>query len=123
VRSDQPLASVDAKLARWLRTPNTQTLVVSLGSHREYSDDNAAQMAIALRSLMQKRPELQVLWKIKKQRKATWFPGNLLAKEQAQGRAQVVDWIRPSMLTVLQEPTVMGLVNHGGAGMWFEGVT
>lgn len=122
VRPDAPLADSDPELHSWVRTEGRKTLVINLGSHRQYTDTDVVEMAAALRTLMERDETVQVLWKLKPTADATWELGNILADEVAQGRVKVVSWIKPSMVTLLAEDGIVCFVNHGGANNWHEGI-
>lgn len=121
VRPDVPLAESDPELKKWINN-GRQTIVVNLGTHRLYNDSNLVELESALRNILRQKGDLQVLWKVKRRKDSKLLLEDLLVEEKNAGRVWIVDWIKPTMLSVLSETGVIGVVNHGGANIWYEGL-
>ncbi|KAL2265787.1 hypothetical protein VTJ83DRAFT_6887 [Remersonia thermophila] len=143
IRPVAPVGEVDPELAAWLaRGP---TVFICLGTHRFFYEDEAVEMATAIRQLLDAAQDkaaiggvpgrLQVLWKLKQPGKLAASGKNgsyptgqgsrvhgVLAEAIDGDRVRVVDWIKPNPAAVLQAGTVVCTVNHGGANSFYDGV-
>ncbi|KAL1952977.1 hypothetical protein VTO42DRAFT_3800 [Malbranchea cinnamomea] len=112
-----PVSSVDPGLAQWLdRRP---TILVNLGTHALIDDAGAKEMAIGLKSVLEQRPDLQVLWKLKTQREIH-SPLEVLREQIADDRVKIVDWLDVEPISILQHENTICYVHHGGANAFFE---
>jgi hypothetical protein len=143
IRPVKPVTELDPELATWLaRGP---TVLICLGTHRYFEEDEAVEMAMAIKHLLDMwedddeiggiRGKLQVLWKLKKPAKSNLFVGgedystgpgshvySLLAGPIQDDRLRIVDWIKPQPMAVLLTGQVVCSVNHGGANSFNEAV-
>ncbi|KAM0326253.1 hypothetical protein ACHAQA_006850 [Verticillium albo-atrum] len=125
-----PVQEADPALADWLaRCP---TVYVNLGTHASYDANEAAQLASALKLVLEeaeKRGEkLQVLWKLKKKVAIEGKPeAGYEGIEEVLGglaeRVRVVDWLDAEPISILESGKVVCSVHHGGANSYFEAVS
>ncbi|KAL1835483.1 hypothetical protein VTJ49DRAFT_6631 [Mycothermus thermophilus] len=144
IRPVVPVVEVDPELATWLgRGP---TVFICLGTHRFFYEDEAVEMATAIKQLLDTAKEkaeiagiqgkLQVLWKLKKPGEQALFGKGadyptekgsrvyeVLGDAMESDQVRIVDWIKPNPAAVLQMGTVVCSVNHGGANSFYDGVT
>ena len=138
------VSETDPRLQAWLK--QGPTILINLGSHIRMDDDMAREFATALRIVLDSKPDLQVLWKlktfggltIKDERKSaqisskpdpkSGFSGCGLApatldpieKELANGRVRVAEWLSADPLAILQTGHVACSVHHGGSNSFHE---
>lgn len=132
------VSEVDPELQSWLmRGP---TVLINLGSHIRMDGSMAREFAASLKVLLDRRPDIQVLWKLKtsgglalqtvnsKAPLDGGFHGNGLERgsldaisdELATGRVKVLEWLSVDPLAVLQSGHVVCSVHHGGSNSFHE---
>lgn len=133
------VAEVDPELQAWLmRGP---TVLINLGSHIRMDGSMARQFAASLKYLLDKRPDIQVLWKLKTTRTPAFQNGtssksnlngdfriagleegplDALSNELATGRVKVLEWLSVDPLAMLQTGHVVCSVHHGGSNSFHE---
>lgn len=136
LRAWQPLRETDPELAAWVvRGP---TVYVNLGTHVVVDEEFAVEMARGLRIMLdgvagvlwrdKRLKGLQVLWKLKrKEEYSVVGPGSriyeLLGEELDTGKVKVVEWFDAEPMAVLEMPTMVCAVHHGGANSFLEAVS
>ena len=126
-----PVQESDAELARWLSARGPNTILINLGSHISSDGPNAIEIAKALRVVLAKRPDVQVLWKLKRrsgsgQSAAAAAAGDsgglygILTTELRDGRVRIVSWLETDPIAILSSGHVGVAVHHGGANSYFE---
>ncbi|KAL7916513.1 glycosyltransferase family 1 protein [Trichoderma velutinum] len=131
IRRCQPLEETDVKLADWLA--EGRTIYVNMGSVVKVSEEQAIEMAKALKTVMDtfnsqtEKARLQVLWKLKKKgRYSVYEPTCSIAKilrhELAHDRVRIVDWIQAEPISILRTGNVVCSVHHGGANSFNEAI-
>lgn len=117
VRQCQPLLVSDPELSQWLTKP---TILISLGSHVRPSETVAVQMAKAIQTVLNDRPDIQVLWKLRYdwQNSATFQ--TVLGASITAGSVRVTPWIQSDIMSVLETGQIVAYVHHGGANSYFE---
>jgi UDP:flavonoid glycosyltransferase YjiC (YdhE family) len=114
-----PLSEVDPAMEEWLK--RGPTLVISLGTHALLSHKSTQEMALALETLLDSRPDLQILWKLKHDAAGSGAECTESLREVIDtGRMRLVDWIKADLVAVLASRNVIGVVHHGGANSFFE---
>ncbi|OKO97557.1 hypothetical protein PENSUB_10351 [Penicillium subrubescens] len=117
LRQCPPLSTSDPGLEAWLTKP---TVLINLGSHVRPSESIAIQMAKGVRTVIAKRPDLKIIWKLK----YDWETSNefqkVLGSAIAAGSAKVVSWIQADIMSVLDTGRIATYVHHGGANSYFE---
>ncbi|OOQ81693.1 hypothetical protein PEBR_42778 [Penicillium brasilianum] len=117
LRQCPPLSTSDPELEAWLTKP---TVLISLGSHVRLSESIAVQMAMGVRTVIQKRPDLRVLWKLMYDWEGSDEFQKVLGSSIAAGSVKVVSWIQADIMSVLDTGQITTYVHHGGANSYFE---
>lgn len=132
----RPASSVevaDPALAGWLASG--PTVYINLGSHFITQEDQAIELAKALRlvfDITEKNSTLsglRVLWKIKRPSEAPYgFEDKspiheIIGKEMDDDRVRIESWINVEPQAILNSGHVICSVNHGGASSWNEAVS
>ena len=116
-----PLADVDAELCAWLKRPGRRTLFINLGSHVASENRHALEIAGAIATVMQRFPDVQVLWKLKNFNAVDPAgPAGLLGEHLAKDRVRIVSWLKADPIAVLKTGRVACCVHHGGANSFYE---
>ncbi|KAL4777532.1 hypothetical protein BDW60DRAFT_213096 [Aspergillus nidulans var. acristatus] len=124
----RPCAPIDEEcpeLAEWLsRGP---TVLVNLGSNVCFDRDQTRKFADGLRMLLDVRPDIQVLWKLKPDRKveaAAWIPEAVqeIFDELLAGRVRIEEWLPVEPICILESGQICCMVHHGGANSYNEAI-
>ncbi|KPM41311.1 hypothetical protein AK830_g5239 [Neonectria ditissima] len=136
LRAAAPLAESDASLAEWLK--GGPVVTINLGTVCQVSQDEAVEMARALRQLLDEGArrggnwsEMRILWKLKKDpgRGPEYHAGpgsalsDVLGAEIEAGRVRIMDWIVAEPNSILNTGDVVCSVTHGGASSFFDSLT
>ncbi|OGM39469.1 UDP-glucoronosyl and UDP-glucosyl transferase family protein [Aspergillus bombycis] len=123
LRPCAPIAEEDPELASWLgRRP---TVLVNLGSHVTYTIDVLKELMVGFRMLLDRRPGVQILWKIKPS------PGTVLEDitlpddlrtAVAEGQVRVEPWLAVEPICILTSDHVECMVHHGGSNSYHEAI-
>ena len=125
------VSETDPGLERWLaRGP---TVYVNLGSICRLTEDQALELALALKTVLQTyrrqsvAPRLQVLWKLKKGGEYEVLDSGCrihgaLGNEINADEVRIVDWLDAEPIAVLQTGHVACSIHHGGANSFNEAV-
>lgn len=119
-----PIEESDPDLLDWLQ--KRPTVLVSLGTHFEAYAETVKEQALGLRILLEARPDIQVLWKLK--REATSEKGGqdnlnaILGQEIKDGRVRIENWLKADPVAILRSGHIVCSVHHGGANSYFEAV-
>ncbi len=128
VRPAATVEEADPKLAAWLhRRP---TVYINLGTHVLYDNDNKRSLAGAIKLLLEaaaeQKQDIQVLWKVNRDKAETELGHATLYKEVGSAaedeRLLIVDWLVAEPISVLNSGAIVCSVNHGGANTYFEAV-
>lgn len=117
LRQCPPLSTSDPELDAWL---TKTTVLINLGSHVRLSESIAIQMAKGVRTVITKRPDLKILWKLKYDWKTSDEFQTVLGSYITAGSVKVVSWIQADIMSVLQTGRIATYVHHGGANSYFE---
>lgn len=121
-----PIAESHPELASWLA--QRSTILVNLGSHILFDEAFATEFATGLRVLLDRRPDIQVLWKLKtqggtKERLYSKDGGfQIIAKELADGRVRIEEWLPAQPIAILHSGSVICMVHHGGSNSYHEAI-
>ncbi|GFZ44334.1 hypothetical protein JCM24511_02056 [Saitozyma sp. JCM 24511] len=108
-----PLQQVDKRLFDWISSRST--VLVVLGSHIRMNKSEAQKILTALRILLDKRPDVQVLWKLMK------FGDFQLDGADVDGdRLRVTSWLEADPMSLLRTGKLICVVNHGGSNSYHE---
>ncbi|RHZ55047.1 glycosyltransferase family 1 protein [Aspergillus thermomutatus] len=116
------LETENADLARWAR--RAPTVLANFGSHVVFDNVTARQFAQGIALLLDRRPETQILWKLK------WNPEIKVddkAFESIRGaiadrRVRITDWLRVEPITLLMSGHIECLIHHGGSNSFHEAI-
>ncbi|TYJ58956.1 hypothetical protein B9479_000394 [Cryptococcus floricola] len=113
LQASTPLELADKELYDWVTA--RPTVMVVLGSHFLTREPVANNMIAAFRVLLDKRRDIQILWKLRK-----YGEYELQGLEEVGDRLRVVDWLDADPLAVLETGNVICSVNHGGSNSYHE---
>lgn len=127
----RPVEDDDMELAKWLA--KGPTIYINLGSICQVSEDQACELASAIRTVLRTvpsaptSPPLQVLWKLKKQGVYDVHePGckifDILGDEFKLGLVRICGWLKPQPIAILNTGHVICNIHHGGANSYYEAV-
>ncbi|KAL4820097.1 hypothetical protein BDW67DRAFT_172886 [Aspergillus spinulosporus] len=125
LRPCDPIEEGCPELAEWLsRGP---TVLVNLGSNVCFDRDQTSKFADGLRMLLDARPDVQVLWKLKPNRKvesAFWIPEAMeeIFDEVLAGRVRIEEWLPVEPICILGSGQICCMVHHGGANSYNEAI-
>jgi hypothetical protein len=140
------VAEADPELETWLA--GNPTVMINLGSHIRIDNEMIREFAVALKVLLDRRPEIQILWKLetsgglslpstktKDKRQSgsatktktenytdTFDPTSLdaITPEIQTGRVKITEWMSVDPLAVLQSGHIICSVHHGGSNSFHE---
>ncbi|KAL5003448.1 hypothetical protein BDV10DRAFT_190867 [Aspergillus recurvatus] len=112
-------------LAKWLS--GRPTVLVNLGSNVCFNRDQTRRFADGLHMLLDARPDVQVLWKLKPDRKVEavdWIPDAVkeIFDEVFAGRVRIEEWLPVDPICILQSGQICCMVHHGGANSYNEAI-
>jgi hypothetical protein len=117
-----PVASSDPDLLDWLQ--QRPTVLMALGTHFEAYAETVREQAIGLRILLDARPDIQVLWKLKAEETSEndgrGTMNSILGQELENGRVRIESWLKADPVAILRSDHVVCAVHHGGANSYFE---
>ncbi|KAF7595863.1 hypothetical protein BBP40_004356 [Aspergillus hancockii] len=123
LRPCAPIIEEDPELAAWLsRRP---TVLVNLGSHVMYTNKELEEFMKGFRMLLDKRPDIQILWKIMPVSGAVVEDPNLpdnLRSAMAEGRVRIETWLAVEPICILSSGHVQCMVHHGGSNSYQEAI-
>ncbi|KAI0111298.1 hypothetical protein GGR51DRAFT_509623 [Nemania sp. FL0031] len=111
-------------LVKWLSI--APTILVNLGSLFVWTEGQAAIMAQALADTLIERPDLQILWKLRKaptDGTGTEYDDSFsmpLIPFLENGRAKLETWLDAEPLALMQTGHIVASIHHGGAGCYHE---
>lgn len=77
---------------------------------------------MGLRVLLDYRPDVQVLWKLKPTLGTGDEFSGIIGKEVEQGQVKLVEWLDADPLAILRTGNVIYFVHHGGSNCYHEAV-
>ncbi|PTU19418.1 hypothetical protein P175DRAFT_0558981 [Aspergillus ochraceoroseus IBT 24754] len=112
-------------LAQWLS--QRPTVLINMGSIVSFSVDQTQEVAAGLRILLDAKPDLQVLWKLKRDNtdKVGDFLDSIfdeIREPMINGRVRIEEWLSVEPSCILQSGYVSCMVHHGGANSYHEAV-
>ena len=115
-----PVLQSDPELETWLK--RAPTVLVNLGSHVSCDSDYASELAGGLRILLDRRPDVQILWKMKPRGQVDEDFSRVLAHEIRSGQVRIENWLKADPLAILRSGQIVCNVNHGGSNSYHEAV-
>ncbi|KAI0534908.1 hypothetical protein GGR58DRAFT_33846 [Xylaria digitata] len=117
-----PMSESDPDLPVWLQ--KRPTVLMALGTHFEAYAATVREQAIGLRVLLDARPDIQVLWKLKTEETSEGDGKEslktILGEEIENGRVRVESWLKPDPVAILSSGHIVCAVHHGGGNSFFE---
>ncbi|WWD22299.1 hypothetical protein CI109_106790 [Kwoniella shandongensis] len=110
--------AVDPQLFDQLKSAGAtheSVVLISLGSHHRTTKQFAQNMLTAIRVLLDKRKDVQVLWRLKR-----WGGYDLEGVDEVKDRLIVVDWLEAEPVSILASGLVGCYVHHGGSNSYHE---
>jgi len=94
-------------------------VLICLGTIYAGTPEQVAELAGGVRILVEKRRDVQVLWKLRPEkeqggREATAVE-EILGGVVKEGRVRITEWLEADPVAILQSGCVVAYVNHGGA--------
>ncbi|KAJ5718684.1 hypothetical protein N7488_004330 [Penicillium malachiteum] len=117
LRRHSSLSEVDPEMQAWLKQ---KTILISLGSHVRPSETVAVEMAKAIRVVLNKHTQFQVLWKLRYDWQESAAFRKVLGTFIDEGSVMIVPWIQAEIISVLETGKIAVYVHHGGANSYFE---
>ncbi|WWC65399.1 uncharacterized protein I303_108017 [Kwoniella dejecticola CBS 10117] len=112
------LEETDLELYEWVM--KRPTILIVLGTHYKTSKELAENMLISLKIVLEKRRDIQVLWKLQKY--GTYDLEGYESDTLSDDRIKIVSWLNSDPLAVLKTGNVIAFVNHGGSNSYHEGL-
>jgi len=119
IRPFEPLAETDPDLNTWLQ--QGPTVLINLGSHIVADRCLAAEFAVGIKTLLDRRPDVQVLWKLKT-KDDLGDALHVIASEIAQKRVWIELWLPAQPIAILMTGNVVCMVHHGGSNSYHEAI-
>ncbi|KAH0156705.1 glycosyltransferase family 1 protein, partial [Aureobasidium melanogenum] len=113
------LAETDTKLHGWLQ--QGPTVLINLGSHVVADRRLAAEFAVAIKTLLHRRPDIQILWKLKT-KDDLGDALSVIAREIQENRVRIEPWLPAQPIAILTAGNVVCMVHHGGSNSYHEAI-
>ena len=114
----RPVSEVDPGLATWLK--RKPTILINLGTHARIPVEDARELASGLRTVLDRQPNLQVLWKLKFKGSVDDGISSILDKELASDTVRIRSWLTADPYAILQSGQIVCSVNHSGGNSFYE---
>jgi len=114
----RPISQTAPELGLWLK--RNPTVVINLGSHHIADAISAREMAKSFANVLNARPELQVLWKLKYDWQSDEDFTRILGSQVAGDRVRITEWIVPEMEALVETGSIVCFIHHGGANSFYE---
>lgn len=111
----------DPELSAWL--DKGPVVLINLGTHAHVDAEGVRQMGGAIRILLDRDPNVRVIWKVISQGDIRDVIPEVLGKEMDGGRVKIVTWLNAEPLAILRHPNLVCSVNHGGANSCYEAIS
>ncbi|KAH8660432.1 family 1 glycosyltransferase [Xylariales sp. PMI_506] len=102
----------DRELVAWLK--RSPTMLINLGSTTMYDEQRTSDMANAILSVLDAKPDMQVLWK--------YQPIEPLRHHIESGRVIITTWLDIDPTSLLHAGLIDISVHHGGSSCYWESV-
>jgi hypothetical protein len=119
IRPFESLAETDPKLNAWLQ--QRPTVLINLGSHIVADQNLAAEFAAGIKMLLDRRPDVQVLWKLKT-KNGLGDALHVIANEIEQKRVWIKPWLPAQPIAILMAGNSVCMVHHGGSNSYHEAI-
>lgn len=114
----RPLAEADPNLLQWLS--QRPTILINLGTH--FAADRIASLELAkgLKTVLEQREDVQILWKLKYDWTGDHRIRALLEPFVKSGRLRIEPWLIAEPSSLLETGHFICAVHHGGANSYYE---
>ncbi|EWC44944.1 hypothetical protein DRE_01003 [Drechslerella stenobrocha 248] len=109
----------DDPLLVWIK--RAPTVLINLGTHCNFYDAHAVEMLKGIRTVIDKLPGVQVLWKWKEVGQSAGLVEKHLGAA-ANDRVKIVRWLENSPMDLLNTGDIVCNVHHGGANSFYEAI-
>ncbi|WVQ76415.1 hypothetical protein IAR50_006082 [Cryptococcus sp. DSM 104548] len=114
----KPLVEADPELVEWLGT--SQLVLINLGTLFLQTPTFAHAILLSIADLLTLRPDLKVLWKLRKY--GEYDLDLSVLGDMADDRVRVVEWLDAEPGSILHSGKVACFINHGGSNSYHEGL-
>ncbi|TRM69953.1 glycosyltransferase family 1 protein [Schizophyllum amplum] len=111
----ESLADGDPELKAWL--DRKETIIMVMGSHKEYDDVSAREV---LHGLLAGSGGRQILWKVPTVDKLRGLFNKILTTEHDRDRVRIVRWFDVEPSAIVEHENVICYIHHGGANSYLE---
>lgn len=121
LRPSLPISEEDPELATWLaRRP---TALINMGSLVAFDNATKYQFALAIRTLLDTRPDIQILWKLQRDTQTDSNESlDCISREISNGRVRIEKWLPVEPISILLSGHVKCFVHHGGSNSYHEAI-
>lgn len=112
------IEDVDKELWNWLG--KNATILINLGSHFSMDAKAALEMAKGIKAVLESRPDLQCLWKLKYDWKCDAELEKAVCTLIDSDRLRMVSWLNVDPCSLLESGRIACSVHHGGANSYYE---
>ncbi|KAF3911141.1 hypothetical protein AA313_de0207751 [Arthrobotrys entomopaga] len=109
IKSDDPLLV-------WIK--RMPTVLINLGTHCNFYEKHAAEMLKGIRTVVDKLPGVQILWKWKEVERHAKLVDKFVGENN--DRVKIVNWLENSPMDLLKTGDIVCNVHHGGANSFYE---
>ncbi|KAF3136148.1 hypothetical protein TWF703_005793 [Orbilia oligospora] len=106
----------DDPLLVWIK--RAPTVLINLGTHCNFYEKHATEVLQGIRTVIDKLPNVQILWKWKEVESHAELVEKFFGKEES--RVKIVRWLENSPMDLLNTGDIVCNVHHGGANSFYE---
>ena len=114
------ISTENPELATWLS--QRPTVLINMGSLVTFNDDAVCQFAKGLNMLLNRRPDIQILWKLQHDRSVPRWRLDWVSKDLFRGRVWIEEWLPVEPICILLSGHVNCVVHHGGSNSYHEAI-
>jgi hypothetical protein len=119
IRPFELLAETNPELNVWLQ--QGPTVLINLGSHIVADQHLAAEFAAGIKMLLDRQPDIQVLWKLKI-KDGLGDALRMITNEVEQKRVWIEPWLPAQPIAILMTGKIVCMVHHGGSNSYHEAI-
>ena len=118
LQASSPVREIDPELYSWLT--GRPTVLIVLGSVVDLDDEALTIVWTACRVLLDRRKDLQILWKLQRLDSVI---DKLTGLDEAGDRMRIVTWLKADPVALLRTGNVICFVSHGGSNSYHEALS
>lgn len=116
-----PISEEDPELTIWLS--QRPTALINMGSLVTFNSTTVHQFAEGLRMILDKRPDIQILWKLQFNYQSDSCTSlKIINKEISDGQVRIEEWLPVDPICILLSGYVCCMVHHGGSNSYHEAI-